>query len=72
MNPITPNEKLLTSSEVANMIGKSPAWLARQRWQGGGIQYRKIGRHVRYQQSVVLQWLNDQPSFSSTSQSSNR
>lgn len=72
MNLITAQEKLLTSDEVANMIGKSPAWLARQRWQGGGIPYRKIGRHVRYQQSVVLEWLNDQPSLSSTSQSANR
>lgn len=72
MNLITAQEKLLTSAEVAEILGKSMAWLARQRWQGGGIPYRKIGRHVRYQQTVVLQWLNEQPSLSSTSASTNR
>jgi predicted DNA-binding transcriptional regulator AlpA len=68
VNQITPDEKLLTSAEVAELIGKSKAWLARMRWAGGGIPYRKIGRHVRYQRSVVLDWLNRQPSLTSTSQ----
>jgi len=68
MKQITPEDKLLTSAEVAELIGKSQAWLARMRWAGGGIPYRKIGRHVRYQRSVVLDWLNQQPSLTSTSQ----
>lgn len=66
-NTITPSDKLLTSEEVAAIVGKSEAWLARKRWEGGGIPYRKIGRHVRYQLSVVLDWLNHQPELTSTS-----
>lgn len=64
---MTSGDKLLTSTEVAAMIGKSTAWLARKRWEGDGIPYRKIGRHVRYQLSVVLAWLNQQPEMTSTS-----
>ncbi|RZM23318.1 MAG: DNA-binding protein [Pedobacter sp.] len=66
-NKITQQDKLLTSFEVSQMIGKSEAWLARKRWEGGGIPYRKIGRNVRYQTSIVLDWLNNQPIMSSTS-----
>lgn len=64
---ITSSDRLLTSAEVAELIGKSVAWLARKRWEGGGIPYRKIGRHVRYQLSVVLSWLNQQPELRSSS-----
>lgn len=71
MNRITLEDKLLTTREVAEVIGKSEAWLIRKRWEGGGIPYRKIGRHVRYQQSVVFEWLNSQPSLISTSQFNN-
>lgn len=65
---ITSDEALLTSAEVSQLIGKSEAWLARKRWEGGGIPYRKIGRHVRYQRSVVYLWLNQQPHVQSTSE----
>lgn len=65
--PITSDDRLLNSEEVAELIGKSVAWLARKRWEGGGIPYRKIGRHVRYQLSVVLSWLNQQPELRSSS-----
>jgi len=64
---ITSSDRLLTSTEVGELIGKSVAWLARKRWEGGGIPYRKIGRHVRYQLSVVLSWLNQQPELRSSS-----
>ena len=64
---ISPDERLLTSSEVAVLVGKSVAWVVRKRWEGGGIPYRKIGRHVRYQKSVVTKWLNSHPQCYSTS-----
>lgn len=66
-NEIKQGDRLLSSTEVADIIGKSSAWLARKRWEGNGIPYRKIGRHVRYQESVVMKWLNSQPQLSSTS-----
>jgi predicted DNA-binding transcriptional regulator AlpA len=68
IEPISSDDALLSTEEVAAMIGKSPAWLIRKRWEGGGIPYRKIGRHVRYQRSVVLKWLNAQPQLTSTTQ----
>ncbi|AEI78041.1 hypothetical protein CNE_1c27260 [Cupriavidus necator N-1] len=68
MKDITFNERLLTPVETSEMVGKSVAWLARKRWEGGGIPYRKIGRHVRYQLTDVLEWLNSQPRLISTSQ----
>lgn len=67
-NEIKQGDRLLSSIEVADIIGKSTAWLARKRWEGDGIPYRKIGRHVRYQESVVLEWLNSQPQLISTSE----
>jgi len=67
-NEIKQGDRLLSSIEVADIIGKSTAWLARKRWEGDGIPYRKIGRHVRYQESVVMEWLNSQPQLSSTSE----
>lgn len=66
MKKIDRNERLLTTAEVAELIGKSCAWLIRKRWEGGGIPYRKIGRSVRYQESVVIDWLNEQPSMTNT------
>lgn len=67
-NEIKQGDRLLSSIEVASIIGKSTAWLARKRWEGDGIPYRKIGRHVRYQESVVMDWLNSQPQLNSTSE----
>lgn len=50
--------ELLNQREVAKIIRKSEAWLERERWQKTGIPYRKIGRHVLYSRSDVLEFLN--------------
>lgn len=71
MKPITAQDQLLTTQQAASLIGKSDAWLVRKRWEGGGIPYRKIGRHVRYQLTDILEWLNAQPRLTSTSQQHN-
>jgi len=59
--------KLLNQKEVSQIIRKSEAWLERKRWEGGGIPYRKIGRHVRYLESEVWDWIKKHPVRSSTS-----
>lgn len=60
---------LLNEKQVAEMIGKSVAWLQRARWAGGGIPYRKIGRNVRYIESEVLEWLEQNArKYTSTSE----
>lgn len=59
--------KLLSQQEVAAIIGKSAAWLARKRWEGGGIPFKKLGRHVRYLERDVLRWVESHPTKLSTS-----
>ena len=59
---------LLDEKTVAPLIGKSVAWLQRKRWEGGGIPYRKLGRHVRYSHADVMAWINQHPLQQSTSE----
>lgn len=58
---------LLSQKEVAPLIHKSTAWLERKRWEGGGPPYRKIGRHVLYEEAELLDWVNKHPTLNSTS-----
>ena len=60
-------EKLHDQKEVAQALGKSTAWLERQRWAGTGPIYRKVGRSVRYLGADLNAWL-DQQSRSNTGQ----
>ena len=50
--------KLLTSKEVAKMLGFSVAWCEFHRWKGDGIPYLKFGRTVRYREDDVLAWID--------------
>lgn len=51
-------EKLMTRKELAEMLGLSPATLARWKWAGeDGPPCIKIGRTVRYRHDDVMQWL---------------
>ena len=52
--------KLLTNDETAKLIGLKSNTLEVWRWQGKGPVYRKVGRLVRYVESDVLAWLDDQ------------
>jgi len=71
--PITPNNpspsfpRLLRQKQVAQLIHKSEAWLERKRWEGGGIPYRKFGRHVLYDETDVLAYIESHPKRTSTS-----
>jgi predicted DNA-binding transcriptional regulator AlpA len=51
-------EALASSAEVAEFLRDFPAkTLAEWRSRGIGPKYLKIGRHVRYRWSDVLDWL---------------
>ena len=52
-------DELLTTREAAALTKMSVAWYERQRWQGTGPAYRKIGRSVRYLRSELLVWWVD-------------
>ena len=66
-NSLTSIPRLLDQNEVSPLIHKSVAWLERKRWEGGGILYRKVGRHVLYEESDVLAWIEKHPKRQSTS-----
>lgn len=59
--------QLLDQNRVSEILGKSAAWCARARSQGDGPPFIKIGRHVRYQLSDVLDWLKSLPKKTSVS-----
>lgn len=52
------NDTLLCTKEVSKRYGFSKAWLERQRWQGTGPKYIKIGRMVRYRTVDIERYLN--------------
>lgn len=49
--------ELLTETELADILKVSIHKLRRDRWQGGGVDYVKVGGSVRYMMSDVLAWL---------------
>ncbi|MBF0437354.1 MAG: DNA-binding protein [Magnetococcales bacterium] len=55
----------VTTAAVRNC---SPKSLERDRWLGGGIPYRKIGRAVRYCKRDILDWLEKFETVNSSSQ----
>jgi predicted DNA-binding transcriptional regulator AlpA len=52
--------KLLTNDETAALLGIKPNTLEIWRIQGKGPSFLKIGRAVRYIESVVLAWIEAQ------------
>jgi predicted DNA-binding transcriptional regulator AlpA len=54
-------EKLLHSAQAANLLGVSPAWMARERWKGTGPSYVRVGgpkgRAVRYRLDDLEAWI---------------
>lgn len=52
-------EPLLHERDAAKILGMSPAWLARMRWQRGGPAAIKNGRAVRYEPAALRKWIDD-------------
>jgi predicted DNA-binding transcriptional regulator AlpA len=57
MKEIARNQPLLHETQAAKLLGISPAWLQRKRWEGDGPAYIKHGRAVRYEQSAIEEWI---------------
>lgn len=51
------SDPLLHEVQAAKLLGISPAWLQRKRWEGDGPAYIKHGRAVRYEQSAIEEWI---------------
>lgn len=58
MDTTTPTMPLyLRDKDVANMLGLSPATLAKWRQIGYGPDFVKIGYKIRYAQAAVTSWM---------------
>lgn len=52
-----PPQPLLHEVQAARILGMSPAWLRRKRWEGEGPCYVKHGRAVRYEIEALEEWI---------------
>lgn len=59
---------LMTQRDLAAYLGKSTAWAERARWAGNGPKFIKLGRHVRYRASDVLDWIEENARTSTTAE----
>ncbi|CAM3344762.1 helix-turn-helix transcriptional regulator [Asticcacaulis taihuensis] len=57
MKEINHRKPLLHEMQVAKIMGISPAWLQRKRWEGSGPPYVKYGRAVRYEPDALDAWI---------------
>jgi predicted DNA-binding transcriptional regulator AlpA len=62
---------LLRTPKAADLLGLSPATLAKWRVLGGGPPYKKLGRVVVYDLMELLTWAQER-SRASTSDTENR
>ena len=59
-------DQLMTEKDVASLICITPRALQNWRLRGGGPEYVKIGRSVRYQRSDVMQFIDERKKRHST------
>lgn len=52
-------DNLITPAELAERLRVSVAHLANWRYRGVGPKFVKMGKLVRYQESAVEEWLQD-------------
>lgn len=62
-----PYSALFNQQTIAAVLSCSTQLLERNRWSGGGVPYLKIGRKVLYRKSDVLNFLQQQKIYYSTS-----
>lgn len=65
-----PTSTLFSQKTVAAILDCSTQLLERNRWIGAGIPFMKIGRTVRYRKQDVLDYLERQNTYHSTSEAS--
>ena len=60
-------DRLLTTTEAAELLGVSKAFLERDRWAGARIPFIKVGaRAVRYERHVLDAYIQSQRRRSTT------
>jgi hypothetical protein len=63
-----PIDTLFDQSTVAAVRGVSTGNIERERWQGRGIPFRRIGGSIRYSKRDILAWLSQHPAVRSTAE----
>ena len=61
-------KRFLNEKQVSAIIGLSVAWLQRRRCYGGGPEFTKFNRAVRYREDNVMKWLESAGRYKNTSQ----
>jgi hypothetical protein len=59
-------ERLQTPEETADFLRVSLSWLAKARMRGDGPPFVKIGRSIRYPESVLHHWMKSQMHLSTS------
>ena len=62
-----PNSALFNQQTLAALLDCSTHLLERNRWAGVGVPFLKIGRKVLYRKSDILEFLENQKVYRSTS-----
>ena len=60
------NQSILTPKQAAAMLNLSTSWLAKQRLKGGGPPYIKMGGAVRYNASILQEWMRGKQRLSTS------
>ena len=55
-----PLERLLLPEEAAQILKLSTSWLSKARMNGTGPEFVKFGRAVRYKQTSLLKFIQEQ------------
>jgi predicted DNA-binding transcriptional regulator AlpA len=55
-----PLERLLLPKEAAKILNLSTSWLAKARMDGAGPEFVKLGRAVRYRESSLRKFIQEQ------------
>jgi predicted DNA-binding transcriptional regulator AlpA len=61
-------ERLLTTEDVARLLGRTVNTVVIDRCKGTGPRFVKLGRHVRYRASDVAAFVASRLAYSSTSE----
>lgn len=60
------NDPLLETSQLVEMTGTTPQFWENLRTTGGGPEFIKVGRLVRYRKSAVDRWFSERTVNSTT------
>jgi predicted DNA-binding transcriptional regulator AlpA len=66
--PAAPTMVLLRPDDAAKLLKVSLSWLAKARMRGDGPAFIKVGRSVRYVESVLSQWMKSRQRLSTSEQ----